>query len=74
VVAKRIEAAKAYGARRRRAESEQCLDDGRLAGPVGSEHGHDLAVVHVQRHVVNGGEVAEGDHQVTDLDSVAHDL
>ena len=74
VVAHGIEPVESDGTLRRGTEPEQRLDHGGLAGAVGAEQGHHLAVVHVQADVVDGEETGERDLQVTDLDGVAHDL
>ena len=74
VVAHRIKSVETDGATGRRAKTQQRLDYRGLARPVGAEQARNLPVRDVKRDVVNGVQIAKGDSQVLDLDSVTHDI
>jgi hypothetical protein len=73
VVTARVEPVEPNSARGGTAEAKQCLDDGRLAGSVGSEQRDDLTEIDVEGHAVNCTEFGEVDAKMIDLDSVTHD-
>ena len=58
----------------RRAKTEQGLDDGGLAGAVGTEQRYHFAVVGVQRDAIDRANIPEGDLEMVDVDGVTHAL
>ena len=72
MISSRIQSVKMDRAGRRFAKAEQGLDEGRFPRAVGTEERHDLAVADVQRHVVHGAQLAEGDVEMIDGDGEAH--
>ncbi len=63
-----VEAEDSDGAGRRRCQSEDHMDDGRLARAVGSEEAEDFAPPDIEGDVVHGPEPAEILDQAADLD------
>jgi len=68
----RVKSVQAHGAGRGRPEPEQGLHQRGLARAVGAEQRDDLAVAHVQRHIVHGAQLAEVDFEMLNLDGVTH--
>jgi len=64
----RVETVKLYGAAGRPKQGGEHLDGGGFAGSVGAEEGENLAGGYLEGDVVDGGEGAEGLHEVLDAD------
>src|SRR5204862_742301 len=69
-IAPHVGAAYDGGARGGPQQSAQHADGGGLAGTVAAEEAEDLAGAHVERHVIDGHEVAEALREIADLDGV----
>ena len=62
------ETVKAHRAPVWRPKAEQRFDECGLARAIRTQQGHDLAVVDVQRYVVDRAQVSKGDFEMIDLD------
>jgi hypothetical protein len=67
-VAPDVDAAHERGAGGRLQQAAQHPDGGRLAGAVAAQKAEDLSRLHVERHMVDGHEIAEAPRQVANFD------